>query len=339
MSIRWTRLAALPAALVMALLFTPTGNADSTTLLVLGDSYSSGEGLYPYTDGSDDPGTDSCHRSDRSYGALAARAFGYALDNRACSGAKIAQLSGDNPDNPGELPQMDAVAALRAGDIVALTLGGNDLDWTGLVRDCVRYQELGHTVFAMDPDSCQRRKDSGDTLVTDTVQTLAQTYGQILSRTDADVFVLSYPPMIPARSADATKDCVLQNVGVAKNEHISISADTSRRMVELEIAFNRGIRDAVAGLQRDRPDGARLHFVDVESEFGGYEGHTISCGFGDRPEPWVNTLRFDLPSLPSLQGYKRAIAGQLYGQRSLHPTAEGYQAMSRALMQAISDSR
>ena len=56
--------------------------------VALGDSYSSGTGTRSYlADGT------SCQRSTYAYPSLIAAARGYALNFRACSGAKVADVT------------------------------------------------------------------------------------------------------------------------------------------------------------------------------------------------------------------------------------------------------
>jgi lysophospholipase L1-like esterase len=122
----------------------------------LGDSNGSGEG------NPDVPGVASplwedfrCHRSARSYQALAALAVEAADDassvtfvHLACSGASITQgLTGPyvGLNDPGGLPLASQVAAMRnlAGrrpiDAVLVSIGVNDLGFSPLVAFCIQH--------------------------------------------------------------------------------------------------------------------------------------------------------------------------------------------------------
>ena len=78
------------AVLGITTLLAPTGPASAAapSYVALGDSYSSGVGTRSYLD----DGT-SCQRSTYAYPSLIAAARGYALNFRACSGAKIPDVT------------------------------------------------------------------------------------------------------------------------------------------------------------------------------------------------------------------------------------------------------
>ena len=69
-----------------------------------------------------------------------------------------------------------------------------------------------------------------------------------------------------------------------------IAADVEQRVVDGEQKANSAIQAAVTQAQAI-PGGDRLQLVDVTSQFGGYTGHTVSCGDTGRPTPWINSLR------------------------------------------------
>ena len=90
------------------------------------------------------------------------------------------------------------------------------------------------------------------------------------------------------------------------------------------------------------PGGDRLQLVDVTSQFGGYTGHTVSCGDTGRPTPWINSLR--LSAAQAAQWTLDAEGGnwdQLHRDSndvynaSFHPTPEGHHRMYLALAAAL----
>ena len=84
------RLGPIAFALALApLLISPPGaSAAAGSYVALGDSYSSGVGTGEYiNDGS------SCQRSVHAYPSLIAAAKGYALNFRACGGAKVPDIT------------------------------------------------------------------------------------------------------------------------------------------------------------------------------------------------------------------------------------------------------
>ena len=107
------RRAAGPAALVAAtalVVSAAPASAAAPSYVALGDSYSSGTGTRTYlADGT------SCLRSVYAYPSLIASAKGYALNFRACSGAKIADVTNTQ------------LSALTTGTTyVTISVGGND---------------------------------------------------------------------------------------------------------------------------------------------------------------------------------------------------------------------
>jgi lysophospholipase L1-like esterase len=243
--------------------------------------------------------------------------------------------------NAGEVAQWEHVNDMRGGDIVALTIGGNDMEWTKLIASCARFQVAGLTAPAPgivpgNPEDCQRRKNEAPEVLDNVTARLEILYRMLLARTDADVYVLLYPPMVPARSPDVDSDCRLHRLGAGQ---LSVSADTGHQMVDIETRLNQAIRESVA-----RIGDQRLRLVDVEAAFGGYEGHTISCGIANRPGPWVNSLLFSVqnvvPNLPRDPSVDAAEPLERLSHRgpaagSFHPNVDGQQAMARALLDEI----
>lgn len=212
------------------------------TLVILGDSYSSGEGLAPYTEGSDEP-DNRCHRSVKAYGARAASELGFDVVNRACSGASIADMWRDDPDNSAEIAQMRGIEALGAQDAIAMTIGGNDAGWVELLTSCAIVNLPAGRRYAVDPPDCQRRKDDRVATVDRVMGRLEPLYRATVDSTAARVNVLLYPPMMPVRSPEATAGCRLQRLFPVGD--VAVSADTSRRVVEMQILFNDRVRETV----------------------------------------------------------------------------------------------
>ena len=107
--------------------------------VALGDSYAAGEGLAPYEDGTDNPPTNACHRSEtQSYPVLLETSTLSPFQNLtsvACSGASTAALFGDVPDRADEPGQLAAVTADTT--TVTLSIGGNDAGFAQVLLGCV----------------------------------------------------------------------------------------------------------------------------------------------------------------------------------------------------------
>jgi len=101
-------------------------------MVVLGDSYASGEGDGHY-DPASDTTTDRCHRSSAAAGLRAGSKLGFAVRSVACSGAVLADLTRPSPRS-GEPAQLTALSA--ATRLVWISAGGNDLGFASLASAC-----------------------------------------------------------------------------------------------------------------------------------------------------------------------------------------------------------
>lgn len=129
-------LALVVAGLGMTAAAPSAAAAVATRVIGLGDSYASGEGA-----GSYDPDTDAplnqCHRSPLSWQRTAEipGATGVERVHVACSGATVASVL--STSHQGEPPQIGALQNVPAGSVVLLSIGGNDVGFEAIVRDCV----------------------------------------------------------------------------------------------------------------------------------------------------------------------------------------------------------
>lgn len=101
-------------------------------VVILGDSYSAGEGAGAYIDGFD---TDAnpCHRSALTYGQAL---WGGQRENLACSGAVMADFSA--PQHDATPPQFDQLQKLSyAPDLVLMSIGGNDAQFADVIVACL----------------------------------------------------------------------------------------------------------------------------------------------------------------------------------------------------------
>ncbi|MFE3797559.1 SGNH/GDSL hydrolase family protein [Nocardia tengchongensis] len=99
--------------------------ADSGKYVALGDSYAAGVGISNILD-------KPCSRSDRNYAHLFAAQRGYALTDVTCGGATIDTVTSS------QLPAVTADTTL-----VTLGVGGNDIGFGQLVKDCALAGTLG----------------------------------------------------------------------------------------------------------------------------------------------------------------------------------------------------
>ena len=110
------------AAVTALVVSAAPAEAAAPSYVALGDSYSSGTGTRSYlADGT------SCLRSVYAYPSLIASAKGYALNFRACSGAKIPDVSST---------QLSALTSSTA--YVTISIGGNDAGFADVLTTCAQ---------------------------------------------------------------------------------------------------------------------------------------------------------------------------------------------------------
>jgi lysophospholipase L1-like esterase len=162
------------------LVATPPAHAAAPSYVALGDSYSSGVGTRTYlSDGT------SCQRSVYAFPSLIAAAKGYALNFRACSGAKVSDVTST---------QLSALSATTA--YVTISVGGNDAGFTSVLTTCAQPGWLSN---------CSGAITKARSYITTTLPgSLATLYGAIRSRApNAEVVVVGYPRLFNGEDCNA----------------------------------------------------------------------------------------------------------------------------------------
>jgi lysophospholipase L1-like esterase len=174
-----------PALVLSALLLALTGlvapaHAAAPSYVALGDSYSSGVGTRSYiADGS------TCQRSVYAFPSLIAAARGYALNFRACSGAKVADVTNSQ------------LGALSAGTAyVTISVGGNDAGFADVLTTCAQPSWASN---------CGGAIDKAQAYINGTLPgSLRTLYAAIRSRaTNAKVVVVGYPRIFNGEDCNA----------------------------------------------------------------------------------------------------------------------------------------
>lgn len=315
--------------------------------VALGDSYTSGEGLDPYQDGSNTNGN-TCHRSKtQAYPELMAdRDSGLALEFHACSGATTGDYKNPNPDQSGppERAQRDWLSAGTA--LISMTFGVDDLSWTNAIQDCLKF-EVGptHKPVYQQTSACLSdlngvQQQIGTPGSSALEQSLIALYTQaLIDAPNAQIRVLGYPEAFPSRSTKAG-GCVL--TGLPATYQVVFANNVEDEAKTLELKLDAVIQDAVTTVRAASPANSRLAYVDTGQTFGGADGHTISCGDAHRPKPWINALSF------TTDGAKRVVA-DLEGRHwkklmddveefvipSFHPKSAGQQELADALAASL----
>ena len=177
--------------------------------VALGDSYTAGPGI------PDQTGTPTgCGRSDRNYPSLVAESLGFkASDFRdmSCSGATIDDLSGSQSTDDGTNPaQLSALSSSTR--LVTVGIGGNDIGFSELVKQCTRsgilYYATGSGKYTGDKAPCRGQYVSGDT---NEIQQRIRTAGTRLADAlkdvkqrapQARVYIVGYPAILPSQGSD-----------------------------------------------------------------------------------------------------------------------------------------
>ena len=164
------------AATVMA----PPAHAAGPSYVALGDSYSSGTGTRTYiNDGS------NCLRSTAAYASLISVAKGYSLNLRACSGAKVADVTN---------AQLSALTASTA--YVTISIGGNDAGFADVLTECAKPGWMSN---------CNAKIDGARNFVNNTLPArLTSLYTSIRSKApNAKVVVVGYPRIFNGEDCNA----------------------------------------------------------------------------------------------------------------------------------------
>ena len=155
-------------------------SAAAPSYVALGDSYSSGVGTRSYID----DGT-SCQRSTYAYPSLIAAARGYALNFRACSGAKIPDVTNT---------QLGALGSTTS--YVTISVGGNDAGFADVLTECAQ------PWWASD---CNGAIDKSQAYINNTLPgALSTLYAAIRSKApNAKVVVVGYPRIFNGEDCNA----------------------------------------------------------------------------------------------------------------------------------------
>ncbi|MGN9839431.1 SGNH/GDSL hydrolase family protein [Nonomuraea sp. H19] len=262
---------------------TPVQVAQRGTYVALGDSYSSGEGVYELDGQPVNDGADRCHRATGSYVPLVAKSyhFGGGTAFYACSGATTSQiLSGQY----GQRPQITRVD--RSASLVTLSIGGNDAGFTEVLTGCI-VKLPGSTACVEQDAAVTRRIDELRPNLTKVLRELR------VRAPDARIIVLGYPrpfPQEPTQSVD------------------NLSAADQRWLNGMTRRLNDTVGAVVAEFDRAIAAFGGPGSVEYVDAYEAFTGHEVG-----RPQPYLNGLRVDMEELrvnarsyhPTGDGYRR----------------------------------
>lgn len=238
--------AALPTTAASATTSLPTaagGNPDGQRYVSLGDSYPAGEGL-PQP-------VPPCGRTPLAYPNVVATDLHASVSHHACNGATTADVL-DAEQAPGVGRQIDAVTA--GAEVVTISIGGNDLGFAQVMRDCVLNQL-----------PCTRLDPQVSQALATLRPRLEQIYREIRRRApSARLIVVGYPQLVVDLDQAGLASCA----GLTPDE----AGFVRRKGDELDAAVS-----AAA-------DAAGARYVDTAAAFAGHE----ACS----AQPWMEGINF-----------------------------------------------
>ena len=244
--------------------------AAAASLVALGDSYASGEGVGPYAAGTDGPES-SCRRSPHAWPSLLAVRLRLLARSFACSGATTDEVTRPDPmraEPERRTTQRERLARISDASLVTLTVGGNDAGFAEVVRRCLTGRCTRPAIRqALDRRLARLRRD------------LPGLYRVVAAAAPrATLVVVGYPRIFSRRTA-------LPCLGITRTEAALLDAAA--------VALDRTLRAAARR--------AQARYVTV---LGALAGHEVSC----RGDAWVRGLVPDDPRAsfhPTRRGHAR----------------------------------
>jgi hypothetical protein len=274
---------------------------DILSYAALGDSFSSGEGVFPYFDTLNPlPFFGNCHRSTRAYSTLV-QLPGDELplmdmpdsqfDFYACTGAMTENISSSGEELNGEPPQLTSANNVDATrDLVTMTIGGNDAQFIKILAFCFAHDAC-NSIKPFNPHSDITIGDLFPLWLIVVKNRLLDVFSELKFATpNATTVILDYPILVSGNVCDAVK--------VPSHEDFFLS--------ESEQAWMRGANEDLNNVIAEAAAQVGLHYVPVASRFTGHE----VCG--DK-EDWINGLVKFNPAA------------------SFHPTSRGQLEYARAI--------
>ena len=282
-----------------------------TSYVAFGDSFTSGEGelsdvFYLAGTNTDD---NRCHVSSRSYPYLLKAALGGQAINRACSGARIPQVSelmgtapmdGDASSSlspPSSLPPSPP-SSLPPSHI-SISVGGNDINLIGKLKTCLG---IGTCEWAKP----ERRRASQEEIRAQFSSIVDLLRDAQRKHPSTAITLVGYPSVVNV-AVGAPCDVLISSM---------LNGEERRYMDESLRYLNRVLRAAAMY--------AKVTFVDVE---GALEGERL-C---DPTDTAMNGVRLgdDIAPMPLLATLK------IIGAESFHPTPRGHRLVANAFQAAI----
>lgn len=301
--------------------------------LALGDSFTSGEGIFDYKIGTDsDNPLNKCHLSDFSYPFLLKQSQHFnRVESVACSGAKMKDIRFDDPIKNyrsdaqqshgkehhlldqeiyssflvGYRPQIDFVDRYKPR-AVSVSIGGNDIGFGHIIAKC------------LPPGTCYKDPAQKADLL-NTIANKKDQFAMLFQRikqaaaTNASIYVVGYPSL-----ANPDGACGL-NVRLDKNE----------------LGFGNEI---ISQLNETLQQGARLAHITYIDVAHVLHGHRLCENAGDQLAVNGLTTGNDKTFTLALSDLAWSIDFHLTGRESYHPTKLGHHLYAEGISKVLSQT-
>ncbi|WP_371029817.1 SGNH/GDSL hydrolase family protein [Pseudoclavibacter sp. JSM 162008] len=248
-----------PGALA-ALLGDPTvnGGTQGREYIALGDSYSAGFGLVPF---SEEPAA-GCFQALANFPHRIADSLGLTLDDRTCSGAVTADIRDvEQVTGAGASAPVQSASLSATTEIVTLSIGGNDLQFSDIAASCIAASSLGPLVADQTTPNCRSKyvvsgggvevdtlKDRIDSLV---APALTSTFALITEKApNAEIVVVGYPAITPDPTNTPVGGCfspAFTSAGYPENSFPFTDVDTAY-LHETEVRLDAAIQTAAEAI-------------------------------------------------------------------------------------------
>lgn len=318
----------VPSGIVSAEETPPTHTADASPdpapatepleYVALGDSYASGYGLQPET-GYPQP---SCWQSSNNYPHQIASQFGFALEDRSCTGAASPNISQDRQPLPdGSSAPLQVEALSESTDIVTVTIGGNDAGFFNIASACLALDEQGPVAGedgAFQSPNCREvyERPEGN-ILTQRIEYnvrdgLRRNFAEIAKAApNADVYVVGYPSVMPDAAHVPANGCFHPVVGLEgyAPDSVPFTNEDIEFIAEIVRDLNRTVKEEATA--------AGFTFVDTEASS---VMHSVCA---PRHESYIAGITVTKLDPPTAQ------------QGALHPNLPGHNYLANAAAEAI----
>ena len=261
------------------------------SIATVGDSYSSGEGVEPFFPNTNIPADETyynqCHRSENSYSRLLDRDPLLPVNlvgSFACSGAKIEDLTDTWQFPSTQPPQL--ISLLQAGSVntIALTIGGNDVNFADFARHCIL--DLDAYCNGQYTETLRKIRE-------ELPAKLDSLYGTLNSYSSDHLLILGYPQLVPIESYPF---CTY----ITDNERLMARDVVTKLNIEIKNAVVRA--------------GSKFIYLDATSSTSPFWGHQL-CNIDSYFIPPGLPVEYSLhPNFSGQNAYKQLIETELKNQ-------------------------